>query len=360
MSTRQVLGRALVGLAGLAAAARADVVTLADGSRLLGKVERMAEGKLTLVTEYAGTLEIDATKVVSIATDGPVTVGMDTGDRLIGPIEWSAEIERAVVQTEMGGVPVSVDRIDAIWPKGGKSPEVLAMEAQVARAREEYEAQRAKWSATFEAGLLYKDGNSEIFNVRGRAELRRASAKDLLKFYVSADYQESNKDRTAHEVKGGMHYEYLFTERWFAYVRADLEYDEFENLDFRFSTAGGPGYYWIKKPEHELKTRAGIGYLHELYRDGLTNDAAQAEVALDYRLDIAPWVQFLHSTAWYPTFESLRDYRVVSDSALLFPLGKSDVWKLKLGALYEYDAIPAEGRERLDQTYYANIVLDLK
>ncbi|MFH1749015.1 MAG: DUF481 domain-containing protein [Planctomycetota bacterium] len=338
----------------------ADVVTLTDGSRLLGQVERLGEGKLVLVTKFAGTLEIDAAMIASIQTDQPVNVGMDSGDRLVGPVEWKHEIDRAVVRTEMGGVPVNVSRITDIWPRDGKSPEVIAMEAQVAKAREEAEAARGKWSATLEAGLLCKEGNTDVFNARGRAELRRQSSDDLLKFYVSGEYAEENDERNTSEVKGGAYYEYLFTPRWFAYGRMDLEYDEFENLDFRFSSAVGAGYYWIKKPEHELKTRAGIGYLHESYMDGITRDAAQAEVGLDYRVDIAPWVQFVHGTIWYPTFDSLQDYRLVSDSALLFPLGGSDVWKLKLGALFEYDSIPNPGYERLDQTYYANILLDIK
>ena len=338
----------------------ADVVTLSDGSRLLGTVERMADGKLILATRFAGTIEIDASMVASIETDQSVNVGMSSGDRLVGPIEWKPEIERAVVQTEMGGVPITVDKVEAIWPQDGKSPEVLAMEEQIVKAQEEIEAQRAKWSATFEAGLFFTEGNKNIFRAFGRAEARRTSPKDLLKFYISGEYSEEDDERSAHEIKGGAYYEYLFTERWFGYGRLDLEYDEFEDLDLRLSTVVGVGYYWLKKPDHELKTRCGIGYLHEIYRDGLINDAAQAELGLDYRLDIAPWVRFTHSTTWYPTFEALRDYRLVSDSAFLFPLGGSDVWKLKLGALYEYDSIPNPGFERLDQTYYANVVLEVK
>ena len=341
-------------------AACADVVTLSDGSRLLGTIERMADGKLKLITQYAGTIEIDASMVRSVETDEPVNVGMSSGDRLVGPVRWQPEIDRAVVETEMGGVPINADRVEAIWPKDGKSPEALALEAQIAKVQEEAEAARAKWSATFEAGLFYTDGNKEVFRVMGRAEARRKSADDLLKFYVAGEYSEEDKQRSTNEVKGGAYYEYMFTERWFGYGRMDLEYDEFENLDLRFSTALGAGYYWLKKPDHELKTRAGIGYLHESYMDGVTTNAAQAEVGLDYRLDIAPWVQFLHSTMWYPTLEALRDYRLVSDTAFLFPLGGSDVWKLKLGALYEYDSIPNPGFERLDQTYYANILLEVK
>lgn len=353
---------ALVGacLAGLAVVGVADVVTLSDGSRLLGKVERMSEGKLIFVTQFAGTLEIDAKLLVRIETDEPVNVGMTTGDRLVGPIEWKEPIDRAVVETELGGIAVNVEGIEAIWPRDGKSPEVMALEAQMEQVRAEAEAARAKWTATFEAGLLYREGNKEVFNVRGGMELVRKSPKDLLKFYLTGVYAEDSGKRSEHEVKGGAYYEYLFTERWFAYARSELEYDEFENLDLRFSTAFGPGYYWIKKPDHELKTRAGIGFLHESYRDDTTANKVEGEVALEYRLDVAPWMQFKHGTTWYPTFEALRDYRIVSDTALIFPLANSEIWKLKLGAKYEYDAIPNPGFERLDQTYYANILAEIK
>jgi len=343
-----------------AAPAVADVVTLADGSRLVGTIERMADGKLILVTEYAGTLEIDASKIVTIETAEPVNVGTASGDQLLGTIEWPADAEKAVIHSEVGDVEVAPDNLQAIWPKDGKSPEALALEEQVAEAKKEAEAAQGKWTATLEAGVFYKEGNSEILRVRGAAEARRTTTKDLLKFYVMGEYSEEEKERSAHEVKGGAYYEYLFTERWFGYGRMELEYDEFENLDLRFTTALGVGYYWLKKPEHELKTRAGIGFLHESFRDGTDRNDAMAELGLDYRLDITPWMRFTNSTTWYPTFEALRDYRLVSDSALLFPLGESDIWKLKLGALYEYDAIPQPGFERLDQTYYANIVLELK
>lgn len=344
----------------LAALAVADVVTLSDGSRLLGTVERMQDGKLVLVTKFAGTLEIDASMVTTIQTDQPVNVGMTTGDRLVGPIEWKPQVECAVVQTEMGGVPISLEKVSAIWPRDGKSPEVLALEEQIAEVKRQAEEQQAKWRLVFEAGLFFAEGNNDVLRASGRAEALRQSPRDQLKFYLSGEYSEENDRRSTHEVKGGTYYEYLFTQRWFAYWRLDLEYDEFENLDLRLSTVAGPGFYLIKRPEHELKARAGMGYLHESFMDGLTRNVAQAEIGLDYRLDITPWMQFTNSTTWYPTFESVRDYRIVSDSALLFPLADSEVWKLKLGALYEYDSIPNPGFERLDQTYTASVVAELK
>lgn len=342
------------------ASSPADVVTLSDGSRLVGTVERLGGGKVVLVTKYAGTLEIDAAQVTAIETEQRVNVDMTSGDRLVGKIEWSNAVEHPVVQTELGGIPITTDKIAAIWPEGGKSPEVLAVEEQLAKAQKEFEAAQAKWTAIFEASLFDTEGNSEVFRFHGRAEADRKSPKDLLKFYVSGDYSEENDKRSTSEVKGGAYYEYLFTERWFGYGSMELEYDEFENLELRTSVNVGAGYYWLKKEHHELKSRAGLGYIHENYMDGSTTSSAQAELGLDYRLDITPWLRFTSSDTWYPTFQSLRDYRLVSDNAFLIPLNGSDAWKLKLGALYEYDSTPQPGFKALDQTYMASIVLELK
>jgi putative salt-induced outer membrane protein YdiY len=333
----------------------ADIVTLADGSRLVGSIEQLADGKLKLTTDFAGTLEIDAAKVVAIETDGAVNVGLATGDCLVGPMRPAPAGDGATVETAMGDVPVGMDNVKAIWPKDGKSPEVLAMEAAA-------EAKAPKWSASLEAGANLTEGNTETLEARGRAELRRTTDVDLLKFYLSGDYGEQNDVRSIAEVKGGAYYEHVLGEqkRWFAYGSTDAEYDEFENLDLRLLISVGGGYYWIREEDHELKTRAGIGYKHESFKNGVVEDDAMLDVGLDYRLDITPWLQLLHATTYYPTLSSLDDYRLVSDTGFLIPLGNSEVWKLKLGALYEYNAIPQPGFERLDQTYYGNIVVELK
>lgn len=353
-----ILAVALLSL--LSASAPADVITLTDGSRIVGTVERLGNGKLTLVTKFAGTIEIDASLVQSIATDETVNVGMTTGDRLVGPIEWKAELDHAVIQTELGGIPIKVDQVEAIWPEGAKSPEELALEEQTEQARKEMEALRAKWELTFEFGMSIREGNTKTSRFRGGGELRRRSPKDLLKFYVYGTYSEENYRRSESEVRGGAYYEHLITERWFAFARTELEYDEFENLDLRLSTGAGVGYYWLKEDHHELKTRAGIGYLHESYMDDTKRNAVEAELGLDYRLDISKWLQFTQAASYFPTLERGDDYRLVSDTAFLIPLGDSEMWKIKFGARYQYRNRPSTGFERLDQRYYANIVLDLK
>ena len=67
----------LVGL-GCATVVVADVVVLKEGSRIHGTVERLANGKLLIKTDFAGALEIDAALVETIETDRPLVVGLES------------------------------------------------------------------------------------------------------------------------------------------------------------------------------------------------------------------------------------------------------------------------------------------
>lgn len=343
----------LVAISG-AVAAKADVVTLKNGSRLVGTVERLADGKLTLVTDFAGNLEIDTTMIESLDTDGTINMRLQSGDRLVGPIVADVP-ERATVQTAVGDVNVDVQMVEAIWPEGSPGPEEIA-------AQEKIDAARAKWKFTGEVGLTNQQGNTDSFDGNARLVLSRKTDKELLDFYFYGRYGEVSSVRNTAEAIGGIYYENNITRDFFWFVRNEAEYDEFESIDLRYTLTTGPGYYLIHKDDHELKTRAGIGFLHESYRDppGGSEDRWQAEVGLDYFVDLTEWLRFGTNNTWWPTFDGINDYRLRSDNYVMLPLGTSDMWKLKLGALYQYNAMPQEGRENLDETYYANILLELK
>lgn len=334
----------------------ADSVRTADGSVLVGTVVKLADNKLIIETAIAGRLEIDAGQITAIEVDHPIQAQFATGDRLVGTIELQGG-QSPVMNTALGRIPIDTDQVTMIWPEGEDSPEVVAV-------REEAEAQRLaiapKWTTTLEAGGVMREGNTETLDASGRFESTRKTDTDLLKFFLAAQYSEQNDNRTQNEYRGGMAFERNFTDRWFWYVRNELEFDEFENLDLRATVAAGVGYYWIKKAEHELKTRAGVGYRHESYDNGASMDEVIADLGLDYRRELTDWAQFTHSTTWTPGLEDFDDYRLSLDTALTFSMANTDKWKFKLGMRNEYDNQPQPGIERLDNTYYANLVFEIK
>ena len=59
---------------------RGDAVFTSDGSKIVGRIERFGGGKLVIVTEIAGKLEIDADMITAFAVDEPLTVAFESGD----------------------------------------------------------------------------------------------------------------------------------------------------------------------------------------------------------------------------------------------------------------------------------------
>lgn len=341
-----------------ATCATADTVELTDGSRLVGTIERLANGKLTITTEFAGELELDAEKIATISvSERMVHVGVESGDQLVGTIGASQEGDRVQVSTALGPIPVPVRSITAIWPEGEPSPEVAAKQAELEKA---IAAAKPKWLLKLEGGVTATEGNTDTLVGMARSSATRTTQKDTLKFYANVDYGEEDDQRNRNQYIGGMRYEYLLSPHWFLYSRGELEYDEFENLDLRTTVAAGAGYSWIKRSYHELKTNAGLGYRHETFTDGRAEDDAILDLGLDYRLDIGPYAQFTHSTVYSPSMEDFDSYRLTLDTALAVPLRTQLNWKWKTGARNEYNSDPEPGLERMDSTYYTSLVLEIE
>ncbi len=338
------------------AVATADVITTVDGSRLVGTVEQIAGGKLVIQTEIAGRLEIDASKVVSVSTDRPVNVAVSSGDKLVGLMDSSPDGTTSVVRSELGDISIAPSNITLLWPEGTESPEIIAIRA---KAQAEIEAAKPKWSATLEAGAAGTDGNTDTLEGHGRFDLKRTTEHDRLHFYLAARYSEQDDKRSKNEYLGGIRLEITSTRRWYWYARTEFEFDEFEGIDLRATAAAGAGYYWLKRPDHELKTSFGVGYRHESYDIERSSDAAILDLGLDYRLEISPWIQFTHSTLYSPDFLEFADYRLRLDTALLIPF-KDERWAWKIGMKNQYNSRPQSGLDRLDNTYYTSIVLSLK
>ena len=284
---------------------RGDAVFTSDGSKIVGRIERFGGGKLVIVTEIAGKLEIDADMITAFAVDEPLTVAFESGDRLVGTIEVSADQSTSVFHSALGDLTVTPSEIAAIWPVGGESPEVVALKAEAEQTRI---ALTPKWTTTLQAGGSRTEGNTDTLQVHGRLDVKRKTKDELLHFFLSAKYYEQNDNRTTNEYRGGVMFENALTDKWYWYTRTELEFDEFEALDLRATAAAGAGYYWLKKEEHELKTRLGLGYRHEAYDTGRIEDQAIIDLGLDYRFELAHWVQFTQSTTYSPGFQELNNY----------------------------------------------------
>ncbi len=378
---------ALVGMLACSSLSLGDEVLLTDGSRLAGKVVKMTGAGLVFDTSFAGQLTINTENITGLRTEEPMTVALTTGDRASGKLAYDEAEGQTITGTTFGDVAIETEKIAAIQPTAAADPSVAGAEgtdpasaaeleamrtrheAEIAAVRAETEKALAEaqeridqlepdWTLMLEIGFNGQTGNTERKALFGRVELNRDTDGDRFMTYFQARWAKENGERSQNEIMGGLRYEVDITERWFAYGRIDLEFDEFENLDLRAATTVGAGYYFLREDDHEFRVRGGLGYQHESFDDGTTEDQAIAELGYDYMLEITKWLRFNHSLTYYPTFDTLSDYRLEADTSLLVPLDDEKVWNLKLGMQNTHDSQPVGDAERLDTYWSINLVVN--
>jgi len=370
-------------ITGISSAAMADELRLKDGSTLNGQVSTWSSQSVTLDTSFAGQLTIDRALITSITADETVLVEVNSGDKIVGRLQHDADKGQLLLGTSFGDLKVDLSQVRSITLAGeGAQTTVAVAPAETPAVNESSAASSGgagsvavpafqpatpvkagtptKWTGRIEAGVDGATGNTERLNARGRAEVRRTAERDRTLFYFQGTYAKQNGARSANEIIGGAELEVDVTPRLFAFGKASLEYDEFENLDLRAMVTAGLGYFVIREDEQHLKLRAGAGYKHESYSDGDSQDTGILELGIDYMKQISPWFTYTHSTTYYPTLRALSDFRIVMENAAEIPITKDKDWKIRTGIKNEYDSQPESGVERLDTTYFANLVWDFR
>lgn len=358
---------------GFAAPLSADEVWLKDGSKVHGEVQSLADEKLSLLTTFAGLIHVDAAQVIGITTESRLNFALSNGVTGTGKPVYEPDAGQSITETAYGEMALGDVKLIALWLESAQGPAVITGDAEpspaqaataeeVAKVAQEPSKLQSPWTARLELGVNGTTGNNERLAMHGRAEANRNTSGERFNVFLEGRYAKDNGVRSQNEIIGGAKLEVDLTEKTYAFGKVIFEHDEFENLDLRSTATVGLGRFLIKEETHELKARAGVGYQHESFMDGTSQDEAILELGYDYRLDVNEYLRFTHSLTYYPTFANpITDYRLVAETGGEIPVGgNGTAWKLKAGMKNQYDANPQPGVERLDTWYFLSLVYDLK
>lgn len=331
----------LVPVLGLAfgSAATAGVVHLDNGDRLTGEVVALAEGTLHVKPAWSDEpLEIAWTVVTGLESEVPLTLVLDDGARLVGPVEPSGEGPgTVVVLSDAVAAPATVDlaRIAAINPPEAPEPSV-----------------RLEGNAS--AGLIVNRGNTESrsFYAEGEGVARTESNRYTLG--AQATRTEDDGETTADSSRGRLEYDHFFGERWYLASSTLLTRDEFQDLRLRSSLALSSGYQFLETPRTEVSAELGASYVDESFFEAEDDayPAARWSIDLSHRL-AGERVELFHSQEGFLDLEESGDPLIRSKTGARFKLLGAFIATTQVQ--FDYDADPAPGREREDWRYLVNL-----
>lgn len=344
MNTRLSLKRfclACVGVFAALAALRADVVETKNGARIVGKVVGIADGKVTMKTDYAGELAIKQGEVTAIVTDEPITVRLESGTVLQGTLSSTGGALQ--ISGQDGQLTTQVQKVAATWAVGAEDPRMTAL--------------RRNWSYEAAADITGKTGNSEQLGTAVSARATLKTPEDTLQFYTAYDRQVVDGEKSADQFKAGVDYQNNFAGRKSWYVRDEGGFDRVKDIDLYNVAAFGVGYDLIKEPKHLLTFRTGLSYRYEGYGNPATEDVSSAGLDLGFNHE---WEftnsKLVNRLSYVPTFDDFGNYRLTHESFYEIPLVAPN-WKLRLGVSNDYNSQPGAGVEKLDTSYFTRFVL---
>lgn len=347
MVTGRMAGRMLAALlltCASAVSSRADVVALTNGDRISGKIIASDLESLTMKTEFLGDVKVQWPAITQIESQASLFLTDKDGQVLVGTVSTSGGTLR-VRTANAGAVPVQKAAVQAIR----NEEQQRAYEAEIERLRNP--SLLDFWSAYFDTGLSFTQGNSETRTITTAAKAQRRTQRDKIVAYATSIFAENSTtgltETTANAIRGGSRYELNVSDRLFTFGFVDLEFDEFQNLDLRNVLGGGVGWHVKKTDRTSFNVFGGGSYNQEFFSDDITRRSAEIVMGeeLDIKLnDRLSWTQRL---AFYPNLSESGEYRLQLDTGLVTQLYRWLGWQISLSDRFLSNPIPGVRRNDL-------------
>ncbi len=235
----------------LATTSRADTLLLQNGDRITGVVESIAQGVVTIQTDYAGALEVQQEAVAGIETESPRAVRLESGALVEGPLEMR-EGNTGVLQ---GGtwLPAPPPEMVGLARPGEAPPELAAPEDEEPK----------RWSGSVDLGFTHRTGHTDTTDFNLGSTATREGERNTLRLTFTAAYGEADDILNTRRFAGEAKWQYYLKPRLYWYLLGAAERDDGRKLDLRAVGGSGIGYDIIDQERRTLSADAGLTYTHE-------------------------------------------------------------------------------------------------
>lgn len=335
--------RAFSSICLVAALLSADQVTLKNGDRLSGKIQKSDDASLVLKTDYAGEVKIDRKMIVSIVSDEALNVALKDGSRLQGKVET---VEDALRIQPPAGAAVTA-----------KLETVTALRTDAEQKAWEREQERIHhprlndfWSGFVSLGFASASGNAKTTTINTSAAASRAAGKNKMGLYFNQVYATQSttepKGATASRISGGYRIDRDVSSRMFVFGTTDFDYDRFLLLDLRSVFGGGLGVHVWKSRNGFLDFGAGGVYNREKFSTGQIRKSGEILINQEAGYTLMNRIKLFERMQFYPNLSETGEFRLNFDTGASVPVMKFLEWNF--GVNNRYLSNPVAGRKTND------------
>lgn len=304
-----------------------DRVVLRNGSVLFGTVTDVADGKISIETDFAGVVSLDQAQIVEMRVHGEHALQLANG-RLVDAMPIEVREGDLILPDE----PVKLDALQRIDPE----PWELG---------EGYE-----WTGTASFGLVIEQGNTDTEEADYRVNTRLNGLEDRFTLRALGEIDRVNGVKNSENWSLTGKYDRFLSDNWYWGVATRFERDRFADLNLRAYLGPylGRGFTWRDKTELEFEL--GLSYVREHFIIRDDGDYAGMVWTINATSEwfgdrFKPY--FYQNGVW--NLQKTSNVIVDTTAGITFPLIGKVVGSAEL--LVEYDAGTAAEVASVDQTY---------
>ena len=298
---------------------KTDVVTLRNGDRITGEVERLERGRLAVSTDDAGTLYLEWDKVANVVTKRVVEVLTTDGRRFLGALGPAAD--RTVgVSTAAGDVPLAMSQVTLITPIGTSFWKKL--------------------DGSIDAGFNYtRSSGVAQLNVNWDTRYRKPASQTRL---MASLTQTQKDDDSGRDDRGSIELSHLRYpwRRWFISAATRFETNESLGIELRSQVGGVIGPRLVNSNRAQVTAGAGLVFNDERGVDveATRNVEGLFHFATSFYTYDRPKTNVDVSLQYYPSLSNWGRQRVQLDAS-----AKRELWKdffVSLSVYNSFDSRP--------------------
>ncbi len=211
------------------------------------------------------------------------------------------------------------------------------------------------WTRSLGAGVSGASGNSKDASFNTSLKIGRSAETFRGAFDAGYFFATKDGDKTTNQFNADYRHDFLFRDsKFFLFGTARYDYDQFQGWENRIAASGGVGYDFYKREKFELRGNLGAGFARTFGSERSWRPEGVAGVALVWR--ITEGQSFHLDTTYYPNFDDLPEFRLLSNANYSIGIGRIEGLNLKFGLKNDYDSVATGENNNLK--YYGNLVYE--
>jgi len=347
----------------------ADVLVLANGDQLTGKLLREADGTVTFHSDMAGDLSFTWDKIKSIRTTQKFAV-----------IEQGQHISRKTPDSNVAQGTIAIQD-NTIQVAGKEIPEknaqyVVDQDSYIKQVRGNH-SWGYGWGGSLTAGAadVQATQNSRTFTGAGTfvrtipgvswMDPRNRTTADFTAAYGSLSQPGAATTKT-NILHADAEHDWFLSPRLYALVDTSFDHNYSQGLNLQQIYGGGLGFVLIKTPRQELDLKGDIHYERQNFgfTPGIVPPTATpnknligADIGDTYMAKLAHGLVFNQGLVVTPAFNTPKAYSALATAGLTFPVYKR--LGFSLSALDDFLNDPAFGSKKNSFQFSAGLTYTL-